>query len=71
VFSILYYSMESWTLIEATQKNLEAFDMWLYRRILRISWVDRVTNKTILEKMGKKKQEMKTIKRRKLEYLEQ
>jgi len=43
--------------------------MWLYRRILRISWVDRVTNETILERMGKEKVVMKMIKRRKLEYL--
>jgi len=52
VFSILYYGMQSWTLTEATQKKLEAFEMWLYRKILRISWVDRVTNETIL---GRKK----------------
>lgn len=69
VFSILYYGMESWTLTEATQKKLEAFGMWLYRRILRISWVDRVTNETLLERMEKEKEVMKTIKRRKLEYL--
>jgi len=61
VFSILYYGMESWTLTEATPKTLEAFEMWLYRRILRISWVDKVTNETILERMGKEKEVMKTI----------
>lgn len=44
--------------------------MWLYRRILRISWVNKVTNKAVLEGIKKDLEVMRTIKRRKLEYLE-
>ena len=55
VFSILYYGVESWTLTVATERKHEAFEMWLYRRILRISWMDRVTNETVLERMKKGK----------------
>jgi hypothetical protein len=69
IFSILYYGVESWTLTEAMEKKLEAFEMWLYRRILRISWTDKITNETVLRRVGKEREVMYTIKRRKLEYL--
>ena len=69
VFSILFYGVESWTLTEASTKKLEAFEMWLYRRVLRIPWTDRVTNAEVLRRMGKEKEVMKTVKTRKLLYL--
>jgi hypothetical protein len=40
--------------------------MWLHRRILRISWVDRVTNETVMERMVKEKGVMNRVKKRKL-----
>lgn len=52
-----------------TQNRLEAFELWLYRRISRIPWVDKVTKKATLERMKKGKEKMNTNKRRKLEYL--
>lgn len=63
------YRMESWTLTELIEKKLETFKMWFYRSILRGSWVDSVNNETELETMGKEKELMFTIKKRKLEYL--
>ena len=53
VFSVLFYGVESWTLTEATTKKLESFEMWLYRRILSISWTPHITNVEILRKIGK------------------
>uniref|UniRef100_A0A2S2QJK3 Uncharacterized protein n=1 Tax=Sipha flava TaxID=143950 RepID=A0A2S2QJK3_9HEMI len=44
--------------------------MWLYRRMLKISWTDRISNQRVLEKMGKQKELLNTIKTRKLEYIE-
>uniref|UniRef100_A0A8D9AT98 Craniofacial development protein 2 n=1 Tax=Cacopsylla melanoneura TaxID=428564 RepID=A0A8D9AT98_9HEMI len=44
IYSILLYGVESWTLNEKHIKKLEAFEMWTYRRILRISWTERVKN---------------------------
>uniref|UniRef100_A0A8D8SXR8 Craniofacial development protein 2 n=1 Tax=Cacopsylla melanoneura TaxID=428564 RepID=A0A8D8SXR8_9HEMI len=69
IFSIMLYGIESWTLTGATTSRLEAFEMWIYRRILRISWMDRITNESVLQRMKKDKEIMHTIKRRKLEYL--
>lgn len=43
--------------------------MWLYRQILSISWTDRLSNMCILQTIQKKKELLRTIKIRKLEYL--
>ncbi|CAG9832895.1 unnamed protein product [Diabrotica balteata] len=69
VFSVLLYGAEAWTLTDTTIKKLEAFKMWLYRRMLRISWTARITNKEVLGKMKKEPEIVFTIKRIKLQYL--
>uniref|UniRef100_A0A8D8SMX4 Craniofacial development protein 2 n=1 Tax=Cacopsylla melanoneura TaxID=428564 RepID=A0A8D8SMX4_9HEMI len=69
VFSILFYGVESWTLTEASSKKLDAFEMWLYRRILRIPWTAKVTNKDVLRRMKKEMEVLNTVKVRKLQYL--
>uniref|UniRef100_A0A8D8Q737 Uncharacterized protein n=2 Tax=Cacopsylla melanoneura TaxID=428564 RepID=A0A8D8Q737_9HEMI len=69
VFSVLFYGVEAWTLTEASAKKIEAFEMWLYRRILRVSWKDKVTNKEILRRMNKELEVLYIIKVRKLQYL--
>lgn len=69
IFSILLYGVESWTLTEATTKKLEAFELWTYRRILKISWMDKISNTRVLQKLNKEREIMHTVKRRKLEYL--
>ena len=38
IWSTLSYGAETWTLTKVTSDKLEAFEMWLYRRVLRISW---------------------------------
>lgn len=67
VFSILLYRVESWTLTEATMKR-KTMKMWIYRHMLRISWMDRVTNKAVLDRMRKKGKLERIIKTRKLSY---
>lgn len=69
VFSVLLYGVETWTLTEASCKKLEAFEMWLYRRMLRISWKQKKTNHEVLQRMKKETEIMKTVKIRKLQYL--
>ena len=68
VFSILFYGMEAWTLTETMCKRIEAFEMWAHRRMLRISWMDRVTNQAVMQRLNKEREVLNTIKRRKLEY---
>ena len=68
VFSILLYGAKSWTLTDAICKSLEAFKMWTYCRMLRISWVNRVRNTEVLNQLHKEQEILYTIKKRKLEY---
>ena len=68
VFSVLNYGCESWTWNKATCKKVNAFEMWCYRRILKISYVDRITNKEVLNRVQTDLHFMKDMKRRKLEY---
>ena len=47
------YGAETWTLRAADQKYLESFDMWLWRRMEKISWTDHVRNECYLESMSR------------------
>ncbi|CAH2210137.1 jg20466 [Pararge aegeria aegeria] len=67
-FSVLLYDVEALTLKETMSRKLEAFEMWVSRRMLKISWTDRVRNSTVLQRMGKVPEVLLTIKKRKLEY---
>ena len=42
------YACEAWTISKGGKRRLEAFEMWCYRKLLKISWVDKVTNKEVL-----------------------
>lgn len=69
VFSILLYGMEAWTLKQMHINKLAAFELWCYRRILRISWTERVSNVEVCRRMGCEPEILVTIKKRKIEYL--
>ena len=68
VFSILNYGCETWTWNEAMKKKVDAFEQWCYRRMLKISWKDRVTNVEVLTRLQTKMHFLNDMKRRKLEY---
>ncbi|KAI5753273.1 hypothetical protein M8J77_025408 [Diaphorina citri] len=68
VFSTLLYGMEAWTMKKVDVNKINAFEMWCYRRILNIPWVDKVTNKEVLRRMDKERELMNIIKTRKLQY---
>ena len=48
---------------------LEACEMWFYRRLLRIKWTDKVTNKSVLEQIGTNRKILHLINERKLKYI--
>lgn len=68
VFSVLNYGCESWTWNKAMFKKINAFEMWCYRRMLKISWKDRITNVEVLQRMHTSLHFMSNMKKRKLEY---
>lgn len=69
VWSVLLYGAEAWTLKINTMNRLEAFEMWLLRRMLRISWIERVTNGRVLERAGTDRMLLSAVKCRKVAYL--
>ena len=52
VISTLLYGSESWTMRARQEKRLNVFHMCCLRRILGITWQDKVTNKEVLERLG-------------------
>ena len=66
ILSVLLYGVEAWTMTEVLMRRLES---WIYRRILRISWIEHTTNEEVLRRMVKTKEVIFTVKRRKMEYL--
>ena len=65
----MFYGVETWTVKKREMDRLEAFELWTYRRILRLSWKDKVTNDEVMRRMGKRKEILNTVKIRKLQYL--
>ena len=72
VTSIFLYACESWTLTEKLQRRIQAMEMRCYRKILRISYKDHVTNKEVRAKIqqaiGLHEDLLTIVKRRKLRY---
>ena len=47
-FAVATYGCESWTFTETDGKKIDSFEMWCYRRLLRVSWTDKRTNQWVL-----------------------
>ncbi|XP_072934917.1 uncharacterized protein [Epargyreus clarus] len=52
VFSIFMYGTETWTLKAADRKRIDAFEMWCWRKMLRIPWIAHRTNVSILKQLS-------------------
>ena len=68
VWSVLLYGCESWTLSAALTRNIEATEMWFYRRMLRVSYTAHETNISVLQRMGQERQLLRTIKERQTRF---
>ena len=68
IWSKLQYGVETWTIVESMAKRLSAFEMWYYRRMLRISWTEKVSNEEVLERAKIKKRLYNIIQTKKLQY---
>lgn len=69
IWPVVFYGSEAWTLKADTQKRLESFEMWCYRRMLRISWTQKVSNVKVLQRVARSRELLLTIKKRKVDYL--
>ena len=48
VFPVVMYGCESWTIKKAECKRIDAFELWCWRRLLRVPWTARRSNQSIL-----------------------
>ena len=49
VFPVVVYGCESWTVKKAEHRRIDAFELWCWRRLLRVPWTARRSNKSILK----------------------
>ena len=69
VFSIATYGSECWVLKTTDKKKINSFELWCYRRLLRIKWTDRKTNEYVLSKIGISERLLTTIVKRKMAFV--
>ena len=49
VFPVVVYGFESWTIKKAEHRTIDAFELWCWRRLLRVPWTARRSNQSILK----------------------
>ena len=52
VFPIVIYGCESWTIKKAERQRLDAFELWCWRRLLRVPWTARRSSQSILKEIS-------------------
>ena len=52
VFPVVMYGCESWTVKKAEHQRIDAFEVWCWRRLLRVPWTARRSNQFILKEIG-------------------
>ena len=52
VFPVVTYGCESWTIKKAESQRIDAFELWCWRRLLRVPWTARRSNQPILEEIN-------------------
>ena len=52
VFPVVMYGCESWTINKAEYRRIDAFELWCWRRLLRVPWTARISNQYILKEVS-------------------
>ena len=52
VFPVVMYGCESWTIKKAEHRRVDAFELWCWRRLLRVPWTARRSNQSILKEIS-------------------
>ena len=66
VWTVLSYGAEAWTLKVRDERKITSMEMWLWRRMLRISWMEKRTDNSILQELEIKRQLLGHVRKRKL-----
>ena len=52
VFPVVMYGCESWTVEKAERRKIDAFELWCWKRLLRVPWTGRRSNQSILKEIS-------------------
>ena len=52
VFPVVMYRCESWTIKKTEHRRIDAFELWCWRRLLRVPWTERRSNRSILKEIS-------------------
>ena len=52
VFPVVMYGFENWTIKKAEHQRIDAFEVWCWRRLLRVPWTTRRRNQSILKEIS-------------------
>ena len=52
VFPVVMYGCKSWTIKKSEHQIIDAFELWCWRRLLRVAWTSRRSNQSILKKIS-------------------
>ena len=68
-FPVVMYGCESWTIKKAEHRRIDAFELWCWRRLLRVPWTARRSNQSILKEIGPECSSEGLMLKLKLQYL--
>jgi len=60
IWSTVLYAAETWTLRKVDIQRLESFEMWIWRRLMKISWTEHRSNQEVLDMVDENRRWMKT-----------
>ena len=69
IWSVVLYGSETWTMRKKDVKRLEAFEMWIWRRMEKVSWTEHVTNEEVLKRVEEKRSLMATLRERQKNWI--
>jgi len=61
IWSIALYGSETWTLQKEDIRRLEAFEIWILRRMMKVSWTEHRTNEEVLQMVEAEREIMYTL----------
>ena len=71
VFPVVMYGCESWTVKKAECQRIDVFELWCWRRLLRVPWTARRSNQSILKEINPEYSLEELMLKMKLQYFEQ
>ena len=68
VFPVVMYGCEIWTIKKAQHRRIDAFELWCWRRLLRVPWTERRSNQFILKEISPEYSLERLVLKLKLQY---